>query len=165
MSFHKKSQIPLWEKRREKSTVWRRATSRNKKFVPKSPHFGRKKLGGKWGMGPTLFSFPIFFPLPFSLLPSRGKCFPCPLFPPHFLSSPIFLSSKQALMCHSPILFRSMIIQSRVVGWAGKWTTTPIRMRTRVRFPGSTLIRRRDNLAYVGNNTPTTRVRIKPDGD
>ena len=51
-----------------------------------------------------------------------------------------------------------------VVGWAGKWATTPVRMRTRVRFPGSALIGRGDNLAYVGN-TLTPRVRIKPGGD
>ena len=30
----------------------KRAASGNKKFVPKSPHFGRKKLGRKWAWGP-----------------------------------------------------------------------------------------------------------------
>ena len=61
------------------------------------PILGVKSWGeGKWGMMVTLFSFPIFFSLSFSLLISRGKCYPLPLFPPHFLSSPIFLSSKQA---------------------------------------------------------------------
>ena len=50
-----------------------------------------------------------------------------------------------------------------VVGLAGKWATTPIRMRTSVRIPGSALIGRVDNIAYVGN-TPTPRIRIKPGG-
>ena len=34
-------------------------------------------------------------------------------------------------------------------------------MRMRVQIPGSALIGREDNLAYVGN-TPTSRVQIKP---
>ena len=58
------------------------------------PHFGKKYLGGKWGMWPTHFSSPIFFPLPFSPHPSKGKYFPHPIFLSHFLSSPIFPPSK-----------------------------------------------------------------------
>ena len=54
------------------------------KICPKIPPFWEEKVGGKWGMGPTLFSFPIFFPLPFSLLTSRGKCSPLPPFPSPF---------------------------------------------------------------------------------
>ena len=61
------------------------------------PHFGRKNLGGKWGMWPTHFSSPLFFPLPFSPHPSKGKYFPHPIFLSHFLSSPIFPPSKHTL--------------------------------------------------------------------
>ena len=61
-----------WAKTQDKGREW------ENKFVPKSPHFGRKKLGGKRGWGPH------YFPLPFSLLPSRGKCSPLPPFPSPF---------------------------------------------------------------------------------
>ena len=64
------------------------------------PHFGRKNLGGKWGMWPTHFSSPLFFPLPFSPHPSKGKYFPHPIFLSHFLSSPIFPPSKHTLKYH-----------------------------------------------------------------
>ena len=61
------------------------------------PHFGRKNLGGKWGMWPTHFSSPLFFPLSFSPHPSKGKYFPHPIFLSHFLSSLIFPPSTEKL--------------------------------------------------------------------
>lgn len=45
----------------------------------------------------------------------------------------------------------------------GNWTTIPVMMRTGVRISESNLIRRGDNLAFVGN-TPIPRW-IKPGGD
>ena len=85
---------PLWKKRveEEESFMSKRVGRWEKqegsewkqKICPKIPPFWEEKVGGEWGMGPTLFSFPIFFPLPFSLLPSRGKCSPLPPFPSPF---------------------------------------------------------------------------------
>ena len=43
------------------------------KNLSQNPPFWEEKVGGKMGHVPTLFSFPTFFPLPFSLLTSRGN--------------------------------------------------------------------------------------------